>query len=127
MSAYDRQIKQAQRVISRKGQAVTWRKKLVIVDGAEPWKETKPVAPADDHNDFPVSIVFLRPGRVPAFLSLIVGTDVPQASVRGIMPAVSFVPDLKDTVIRDQVELSIKSMNVIAPNGDPILYDIEFN
>lgn len=123
MGVYTRQIKQAQATIKRKGQLVTWEKHTVVTDGAKPWKAHAGGAPAT----FPVYIVFL-PVKGERSTRLMEGSTVPEGRERGLMGAVTgFVPAIDDTVIRGGERYTIKDFDVIAPNGEAILYKIEFS
>ena len=123
MSVYDRQIASAIRLIKAKGQTVTWKKTNLVQDSTQPWKTSDPSAAMHS-----VAIVFLKPQSDfrNKMNHLLKGTDVPNGGVRGLMGAVDFTPDLTDVVIRNEVEMRIMNFDVIAPNGDAILYDIEF-
>lgn len=124
MSVYAKQIAQALRMIKAKGQVVTWRRTNLTQSGLQPWKSD-----AGANADNSVSILFLKPkgGLASLLVSLIKGSDVPRTSLRGLMGAVSFVPDMSDIVIRNGVTLTIKGFDAIAPNGETIMYDLEFN
>lgn len=123
MSVYVRQIATAQRLIAKYGQAVTWRqvRNAAPVDPAQPWN----VANAAPVN-YPVKVVFLPPGGQAQFIALMKETEIPEGTVQGLMAAVSFKPSVKDVVIRDNVELTIHSIDEIAPNGETILYTVIF-
>lgn len=124
MGVYDRQIASAKRQIAAKGQDVTWR---VLVDGAPPdaSKPWKPSAATPD--DKPVKIVFLPHTTAKnQLIRYLKGTEVPTGALTGLMAAVDFEPKAKDVVIRDGVELVVESIDLIAPNGEPILYTLEF-
>lgn len=114
----------AQRLIREKGQSVTWRQ---LTDGApadatKPWK---PSASVPVNNT--VNILFLPIDRVnQRLIQALRGTEVPIGSLQGLMGAVSFVPHVKDVVIRGGKEMPIVSIDPLAPNGEAILYTIEF-
>lgn len=123
MSVYDSQIATAKQLIAAKGESVTWREAAVTVEG-QPWK-TDAGAPVN-HT---VTIVFLPPSSniADAVAQMMRGTSVPGGGTRGLMAAVDFTPALNGIVIRtDGTKLQVKSFDVIAPNGDPILYKINF-
>ncbi len=124
MGVYDRQIATALRLIKAKGQVVTWRKldDGAPADSSKPWK---PSAATPDDNT--VSIVFLPPTKEnKQLIRYLKGTEVPTGSLDGLMHAVSFEPAAKDIVIRDGKELVIKSIDPLSPNGEVILYFLEF-
>ena len=124
MGVYDRQIASAKRQIAAKGQDVTWR---VLVDGA-PADSSKPWKPSQaTPDDKPVKIVFLPSTMANnQLIKYLKGTEVPTGSLTGLMAAVDFEPKAKDVVVRDGVELVVESIDLIAPNGEPILYTLEF-
>lgn len=124
MGVYDRQIANAKRQIKVKGQEVTWRQ---TVDGnapdvAKPWKPGTAIT--TDNN---VSVLFLPASSANAeLLRSLTGSTVPIGSLKGLMAAQSFVPTIKDVVIRGGVPLAIETIDTFAPNGDTILYEIRF-
>jgi hypothetical protein len=123
---YQRQIDMATRMIAKYGQAVTWNKQAESIDDpAKPWK-TKGTDPVP----FSATILFLRPsgGLARALLHLIKGTDVPAGSVRGLMNFdPRFTPEITDNVTRNGSTLVVSSINSVSPNGEVIMYDIEFS
>lgn len=124
MGKFDRQIETAKRLISKNGQTVTWRK--VGVDTPDPSKPWKPAA--DTSTDTDVVICFLPPGRIgQELIRYLKGTEVTTGSVQGLMSAVDFEPSANDVVIRDGKTLRIKSIDPLSPNGQIILYTIEFD
>lgn len=121
---YDDDIAEAIDMIEEFGQSVTWRK---LTDGALP-NTTKPWEPgkAKKKNNT-VSIVFLPDTRDNRqSIRYTPKTEIVAGSELGLMGAVSFTPVVKDTVIRDGVEMVVKSIDVLRPNGTPILYTMEF-
>lgn len=124
MGVYDRQIKRAQAQIAKKGQLVTWRQVTngVPADSSKPWKPSASVT-----TDNSVSIVFLPLDlQTRKYLSYLTGTEVPSGSFAGLMGAVGFTPAIKDVVIRNGKELTVRNFDVIEPSGEPILYILEF-
>jgi len=125
MGQFDRQIETAKRLIAKNGQTVTWRKAGVDTpDTSKPW-----LPAADTPTDYDnVVICFLPPGRVgQELIRYLKGTEVTTGSVQGLMSAVSFEPAANDVVIRDGKTLRIKSIDPLSPNGQIILYTIEFD
>lgn len=124
MGQFDSAIAAAIRLIEKNGQTVTWRR---VIDGAPaddtPWK---PTAAALDEQD--VKIVFLPENRVGfEFLALMQNSETPRGKLMGLMAAGDFVPTLKDVVVRDGVQLGLRYIDVLAPDGTPILYTIGFD
>lgn len=124
MGVYDADIAAAQQMIAEAGQSVTWHK---LSDGAPP-DANKPWLPSSGVPvNYTVNIVFLPIDRVnERFLQALRGTEIPSGSFQGLMGAVDFIPSIKDKVTRNGVVLQIRSIDTLAPNGDPILHTIEF-
>ncbi len=124
MARFDRQIATAQRLIKKNGQLVTWRP-IENGDPANPDKPWRPSLKASKDNS--VYICFLPITREGAetftFLS---GSLVPDGSICGLMGAVDFEPNLKDVVIRNGVEFRMETLDILAPNGQAILYTMRF-
>lgn len=120
---YARSIATAKRLIAAKGQPVTWKQSNLNAFPDQPWKATD-----GGTTDYPVTIVFLKPqakfGR--AIEGLLRGTEVEEKALRGLMPAVGFVPDTADQVIRGEQTLNIRAIDPLSPNGEIIMYSIEF-
>lgn len=122
MGVFDRQVATAKRLIARYGQACQWQKPAPEIE-AEPGYPN--VGPLPD--PVPVRIAWFSPrdlGRgTEEFMAALVGTEVSGSSEIGLMEGgVPFVPDDQDSVIRDGQGLSIKKIDRLAPNGEPILY-----
>ena len=124
MGQFDRAIETAKRLIAKNGQTVTWRKLgSTTPDPSTPWKPA-----ADSPTDHTAKIVFLPPGRIgQELIRYLKGTEVTTGSVQGLMSAVDFEPSANDVVIRDGNTLRIKSIDLLSPNGQIILYTLEFD
>lgn len=121
MTRFDRQIETALRLIKKNGQAVKWR----VIDDPAPVDPNKPWEPgAATPVDEDVRICFL-PMDAKTFVFM-KATEVPKGSVVGLMGNVPFEPNIKDVVIRDANELRIESIDLLAPNGQKILYTVVF-
>lgn len=130
MAGYERQIASAKRIIGKRGQAVLWRIRSegttdgAVVAGATKWRP-KAVSPSTP-DDRSVTIAFF-PITKEKYESLKArGIEVVTGAQMGYMPAVDFEPSQKDAVLRNGVLMPIADIDVIAPNGDPILYEIVF-
>lgn len=122
MGEYDRQIANAQRLIARKGQLVTWRQQQRTPDPAKPWEVTS--APVD----YAPSICFLPVDKeTRQFVNYLTGSNETKVgSVIGLMGNVAFEPSASDVVIRDGKTLEIANIELLSPNGQKVLYTIEF-
>lgn len=59
-------------------------------------------------------------------IKYIAGSEVTIGSLWGLMPHVEFEPRTKDIVLRDGKELIIKSADLLSPNGEEIMWTVEF-
>jgi len=121
---FDRQIDTALRLIKKNGQIVTWRQTTVtVVDANMPWLQVPGTV-----TDYSPHICFLpidKEGQ--EYLASLGNTEAVIGSYYGLMGTVSFTPAIGDIVIRDGVSLEIKSIDLLSPNGQKILYTIVFN
>lgn len=124
MGVYDRQIARTIKKIKQKGQLVIWQQPGLVQNTAEPWRHDDAVPP----DPIPVYIVFLSPKTTSLneLFHLMQGTTVPDGAPRGLMGAVDFTPAENDKVLRGSETLRVKSIDIVAPNGDPILYKLVF-
>lgn len=118
---YVSQIALAKRLIAAKGQKVIWRK-LPTTAGGKPWRpsDAPPV-------EYEVDIVFLPRDRTDTQLIRANSDSVQIGNIYGLMAAVEFSPNSRDVVIRDGKECRIFAIDVLAPDGTPILYTIDFD
>lgn len=122
MAGYERQIAMAKRLIAKKGQLVTWSKNVTVQDTTKPWKTTAGVPVT-----FAVSMVFLTPkGSLNELVHLLAGSSVSQGAPNALMAAVPFTPEIGDSVLTSLDTFVIKAFDIVAPNGDPILYKLKF-
>ena len=127
MGVYDRQIANAKRVIAAKGRSCKWAEidNAAPSDASKPWK---PGAASPTMHD--VSILFLPESRKSMeFLRALTGTDIQVGDDYGLMGAVDFVPTNRAEIYAsDGTTLlrNVKSVDVLAPNGDPVLYTLYF-
>lgn len=125
MAQFDRQIATAQRLIKKNGQQITWRKinDATPADPDAPWNGgTQTVV---EKQPF-ICFVPAKDSSTRIFMAYLAGTEVKTGRLAGLMGAVDFVPDDKDIVVRDGVELRIDSIDKLSPNGQAVLYMIEF-
>jgi hypothetical protein len=93
-----------------------------LTDPLKPWEP-----PTDSIVSLGASIVFISAGKTSELIRALKGADVAVGSTRGLMAKQDFDPSKKDTVIRDNDTLRIKSIDTLAPNGEVILHTIEFD
>lgn len=120
MGVYDRQIALATRLIKAKGQLVTWRQ---MANGATatPWKPGAAV-----NTDYPTYIVFLPDTRENrASLHYSRESEIIEGDYLGLMLASDFEPTLNAVVLRDSVQMTVKNVTDLAPNGEKIMYYLE--
>lgn len=123
MGQFDRQVATALRLIQKNGQRVIWRQRGEgISDPQAPWL---PVSDITVDNTPFICFLPLESGK--EFLMSMGKGEAATGAFYGLMGAQSFAPSLKDTVIRDGIELDIDSIDVLSPNGQVILYTIVFN
>lgn len=126
MGQFDRQIATAVRLVAKYGQDIIWR---TVVDGApanpaQPWKPTEA---ADTDTTAKVCFVAVRDNDWRKLLAYLKGTEVPVGRQAGLMAGnVAFEPKLKDVVVRDGVVLTVTNIDLVSPNGQKILYILEF-
>ena len=124
MGVFDDEIAQAKEMIQENGQLCDWYKSGVTVPAptTQPWITTDvPPNPAS----YKVYIVFVS-AKLPA-IALLKGTSVPEGEEAGLMAQViGFTPEISDKVVRGSKTYVIKDFDVVAPNGEIILYKLEF-
>ncbi len=114
-------------MIAAAGQVAQWHKPKPQVAGSNPWRDIRDGAPVE----FAPSMVFLSPidaarGRGRADFAMFGnGTDVVVYSEVGLLAgSCGFVPEITDTLLRNNIVSEIVAIDKIAPNGTPILYFI---
>jgi len=125
VAEYDKIIATAQRLIEKKGQLVQWHSvpNPIIADSNEPWIVTEPVPVT---HDVYICFVPVRDREMRKFLAYIKGSEVPTGRLAGLMGAVNFEPAIKDEVVRDGALLKLADIDLLSPNGQKVLYTIEF-
>lgn len=122
---YARQIATARRLIEQYGADCVWADQTPgTPDPAQPWL---PVAPAVVSAQVKVAF-FSRNEFSAAFLQFMKGTEIPIGKQYGLMATPStFIPKLTGTLTRtlDNVIFTLNAIDVLAPNGIPILYTID--
>jgi hypothetical protein len=122
---YAAQIARTQRAIAKKGLIVTWVKHSVTTDSNHPWK-TSTGTPLT----YQVSIVLTLPrGLANQIAMLLKGTEVPAGMASALMGAVPFTPEVADSLIVVMAGIQqtyvIKAIDIVRPDGTPILYKLQ--
>ena len=115
MAMYDRQVQTAKRLIAKYGVKVPVITKTVVTPNPnKPW-ETSTV---EIINEAP--ICFLPADK--KTLEMMNLTEVPVGAILGYMGAVEFEVDLTTSVQFDGQTWAMKGLDILKPNGRPILY-----
>lgn len=123
MARFDRQIAMAHRLIKKNGQTAIWRQ-LMRPNNPGPPDDTDVSIPVD-HSPFICFLPITKEDR--QFINFLRDTnEVKTGNVLGYMGQVPFTPSAEDIVIRDGVTMAISNIDLISPNGQKILYIIEF-
>lgn len=128
-TVFANQLAMAQRLIAKYGQFVTWNSQSLgaPVDGSQPWKASD--APAVSKQ---IKIAFFPLNRKTIYtLGFLTGStpnisDVHNVFEYGLMASVPFTPNQKDTVVRNGQQLRIDGIDVLRPDGTPLLYTVYF-
>ena len=125
MARFDRQIETALRLIKKNGQLVTWRSipAETPADASKPWNGGANV-PVE--SSVYVCFVPVRDRDTRKLFQYLTGTEIQIGQLAGLMGNVSFTPNLNDVVVRDGVELRMSQIDLLSPNGQKILYTLEF-
>ena len=121
---YDEMVEVAKELITEFGTTATWRGiNNSASNPSTPW-----IAGDEVITDTEVVMVFITATKESKeTLRYIKGSSVPAGVVVGLMPPYSFTPALKDIVIRDGKQLTIKNIDVIKPADKIVMYTVEFN
>lgn len=122
MAVFSRQVASATRLIAKYGELVKWQQTTYTQPSETPWKQTEST-PVQTN----VSIVFLPVTRIGGeTLRHMKGSEVSAGGMKGLMAANGFTPSIKDTVLRGSKLLRISTLTELNPNGESILWEIEF-
>lgn len=122
MGVYDDDIATALELITEFGQSVQWQKRAPDTGGSNPWNPNQGAIPAA----FPVNMIFLSPKTGAKYLQLMNGTEVPIRSQAALMAGgLPFTPELNDTITRNGTSISVNRIDLLAPNGEDVLYYVE--
>jgi hypothetical protein len=123
MGVFDEEVATALELIKEFGQQVTWRQPVSTADAAEPWKAGTQTT--TEHKPY-ICFVPVNNAQWRKFMALLKGTEVPVGRLAGLMGAQKFKPTLKDVVIRNGATLRINDIDELNPNGQVVLYTLEF-
>lgn len=125
MGQFDRQIATALRLIQKNGQKVVW-KSIPAETPADPAKPWNGGANVPVQSDVFICFVPVRDRDTRKFFAYLTGSEIQIGSLAGLMGNVPFEPNLNDVVLRDGKELRMTSIDLLSPNGQKILYTLEF-
>lgn len=122
---FDDDIATAIELIEEFGQHCFWRKPAPIVEAEPGYPEE-----GDTPDPIPCTLAFFSAKDldrgVQDYLSAMPGTEVPDNAQVGLMAGgLSFTPETVDMISRGSADadpISIISLDILAPNGTPILY-----
>lgn len=130
MGVFDDDIATAKELIAEFGQTCYWQKPAPVVEVLPGYPNIGPLpAPVE------CRMVFFSPKDldrgVGEWLALMQGTEVSMNTQVGLLAGgISFIPENTDTIRRgaiDANETSIHKIDLLAPNGDPVLYFVTVN
>lgn len=127
MAIFDKQIRAVKKLIAKYGQEVTLiSTSATIPDPSKPWEQT------DSKVELKVMMIFLPPSVTGASLlgkelvEYIKGSELKVSELRAYMAPISIIPKVSDIVVRDGVELRIRALDTLNPNGQIIYHTLEF-
>lgn len=120
MGVFSRQQATAERLIKKNGRSAVLRKFSNTTDPDKPWVQTP-----NTITDVKVTIVTLP--FVTTILNLTQewsrkNGDVMTGIVQALMSSKTVVPTLNDVVIYDNKTYNILNIEILSPNGEPLLY-----
>lgn len=122
MSVYADDIATALELITEFGQPCQWQKPAPTTGGVNPWNPNQGATPPS----YPVMMLFLSPKTGAKYLQLMNGTEVPMKSQVALMAGgLPFTPELNDTITRNSVAISVNRVDLLAPNGEDVLWYVE--
>lgn len=127
MAQFDRQIATALKLIKKYGQPIDWVHNIESTDPATPWLPSVGSSVSYEPIICFLPINTLTPREIHAYLGYVPGIEAQTGMYYGLMGSVEFNPSLKDTVSRDGVKLNLATIDLLAPNGQKVLYTMIFN
>lgn len=126
MARFDSAIALAQRLIKKNGQLVTWKTAQKPAPNPTPWNGGPAPLPAIE-TDVYICFVTEENDKERLLWQALANREVMFGRLPGLMAVKpGLVPSGEDTVIRDGKELRIRSLDVLRPNHQGVLYIIEF-
>jgi hypothetical protein len=119
VTVFSNEIATAHQLIAENGQAATWQKQTEVVNVGQPWKTT-----AGAPQTFPVVVVRLPVKAQPTQIlspGTSVATNVEKLLMAGDVP---FTPELNDRIVIAGDTKQVKDIDVLQPDGTPILYTL---
>ena len=123
MARFDRSIALAKRLIKKDGHIVTWRQ-IPDTTPTDPWSTPDPTP--IDHDVYMCFIPYTHTEQYLNLISRMKDGETPQKTISGLLAAVPFIPSIKDVIIHDGVEMRIDNIEPLNPNGQDIMYVVEF-
>ena len=120
MARFDPAIKTAKSLIRKNGEIVSWVSIAGEQDASKPWLI---VDQEDTPHDVEMCFVPVDKGDTLQFEAK---GELSAGYYKGLMGAVGFAPKLSDVVIRNGETLRPEAIDVLAPNGQVILYTVIF-
>jgi hypothetical protein len=128
MGTFDEEIETVKELVEEFGELITFKRlSYTVSDPDKPWIQTEIPGTQKD-----LKIIFLSPGASAStlfgreLLQYLKGSQTITGEVRGYMASGSIVPKQNDIVIRKGKELKISAIDILNPNGQDILYTLEF-
>lgn len=124
MGVYDSQVALALRLIQEKGKAITLQQVNTIVpDDAKPWETS-----AETPDPIVMRAVFLNFNHQDVETHHRMGdTEIDAGDVKALVaadPAIAYVPSVGDNITDEETTYSIEWVQVLAPNGQKILFTL---
>ena len=124
MGVYDRPIATAKKLIKKFGAVATWTQKTEVVpDPNKPWEKEN----SGESVFNPTIALFPFTASSRSLIQYLKGSEVPVGSLWALMPQVDFIPSLKDSFVIDGKNYTLLNIDILAPNGDVVLYTLELS
>ncbi len=119
MAVFEAEFNTARSLIKEFGQPVTWKNfQNFTTTVGKPWQVT-----GGTYVDYTVDLVFLPENRE-GYKSQQIDQEKQEGFELVYLATRDFVPTLQDSIVRDSVTYTIRSIDRINPNGEQIVYEI---